>query len=62
MGFLPDPPNAQYATKKVSKKQQAYTDSLKTYEYDYIFPVLGQQAYKQGFDIPYSVGIMANYI
>lgn len=54
--------NAQYATRKVSKKQQAYTDSLKTYDYDYIFPVLGQQAYKQGFDIPYPVGLMANYI
>ena len=53
---------AQYATRKVSKKQQAYTDSLKNYEYNHIFPFLGQQAYKQGFDIPYPVGIMGNYI
>ena len=59
---LPIVGSAQYATKKVSKKQQAYTDSLKSYQYDYIFPILGQQAYKRGFDIPYPVGIMANYI
>lgn len=53
---------AQYAHRKVSKKQQAYTDSLKNVDYNYIFPILGQQAYNQGFDIPYPVGIMANYM
>jgi len=53
---------AQYASRKVSKKQQAYTDSLKTIDYDYLLPILGQQTYKQGFDIPYPVGLMANYI
>jgi hypothetical protein len=62
LNLLPATSDAQYATRKVSKKQQAYTDSLKTYKYDYIFPILGQQAYKQGFDIPYPVGIMGNYI
>ncbi len=53
---------AQYSTRKISKKQQAYTDSLKQVEYNYIFPILGQQAYKRGFDLPYPAGAMANYI
>ena len=53
---------AQYASRKVSKKQQAYTDSLKTVEYNYLLPILGQQTYSRGFDIPYPVGLMANYI
>jgi hypothetical protein len=54
--------NAQFATRKVSAKEQAYTDSLKQVNYDYIFPFLGQKTYKAGFDIPYPIGIMANYI
>jgi hypothetical protein len=53
---------AQYATKKVLKKKQAYTDSLKQVKYDYIFPILGQKVYKVGFDIPYPIGLMGNYI
>jgi hypothetical protein len=54
--------SAQYAERKLSKKQQAYVDSLKQVEYPYIFPFLGQKAYRNGFDIPYPAGIMANYI
>ena len=54
--------NAQYASRELSKKQQEYIDSLKQVEYNYLFPVWGQQAYKKGFDIPYPVGAMANYI
>lgn len=54
--------NAQYASRKLSKKQKAYTDSLKAVEYNYVFPILGQQAYKSGFDIPYPAGAMANYL
>ena len=54
--------SAQYATRKVSKEKQAYTDSLKQVNYDYIFPILGQKAYKAGFDIPYPIGVMGNYI
>jgi hypothetical protein len=54
--------HGQYAERKLSKKQQAYIDSLKQVEYNYIFPFLGQQAYKQGFDLPYPVGAMVNYI
>ena len=53
---------AQYATKKVLKKKQAYTDSIKQVQYDYIFPILGQKVYKAGFDIPYPVGIMGNFL
>ncbi len=52
--------SAQFATRKVSKKEQAYTDSLKQVDYKYIFPILGQKTYKAGFDIPYPVGIMTN--
>ena len=52
---------AQYVTKKVKDKHKVYTDSLKAVKYDYFFPILGQGAYSQGFDIPYPVGIMANF-
>ena len=52
---------SQYSTRKFSKKQHAYIDSLKHVEYNYIFPIWGQEAYKQGFDIPYPAGIMANF-
>ena len=51
---------AQYASKQVSKKEQAYIDSLKQTDYPYIFPIWGQKVYQRGFDIPYPVGIMAN--
>ena len=53
--------NAQYASRRVSKKQKAYIDSLKAVEYNYLLPIWGQGAYKKGFDIPYPVGGMANY-
>ena len=53
---------AQYASKRVKSKYHVYTDSLKNVEYNYIFPIWGQGAYKKGFDIPYPVGIMANFI
>lgn len=53
---------AQYATRKLSKKQQAYIDSLKQVEYNYIFPIWGQRVYKRGFDLPYPIGLMVNYI
>ncbi len=53
---------AQYANKKVRSKHQIYTDSLKSIEYNYVFPILGQGAYSQGFDIPYPIGLMSNFI
>lgn len=54
--------NAQFATRKVSKKEQAYTDSLKQVNYDYLLPILGQKTYGAGFDIPYPIGLMGNYL
>lgn len=54
--------NAQYVSTKVNSKHQKYIDSLKQVEYNYIFPILGQAAYKKGFDIPYSAGAMVNYM
>ena len=53
---------AQYASKKVRSVHQAYTDSLKNIEYNYTFSILGQGAYSQGFDIPYPLGLMTNFI
>lgn len=50
------------ATRKLSNTQQAYVDSLKQVEYNYIFPILGQKAYSKGFDIPYPAGVMGNFI
>ncbi len=54
--------SGQYTNTKVKTKHQVYTDSLKQVDYKYIFPILGQGAYKKGFDIPYPVGLMANFI
>ena len=54
--------HAQYTSKKVRTVHQVYTDSLKSVDYNYMFPILGQGAYSKGFDIPYPVGIMANGI
>ncbi len=53
---------AQYANKKVKSKFQIYTDSIKQVKYDYTFPILGQEVYKRGFDIPYPIGLMGNFI
>ncbi len=53
---------AQYSTKKVRKKYASYEDSLKQFKYNYVFPIWGQGAYKKGFDIPYPIGVMANYM
>lgn len=54
--------SAQYTSTKVRTKHEKYTDSLKQVEYDYIFPIWGKKAYKKGFDIPYPVGAMANFM
>ena len=53
--------SAQYSERKLSKKQQEYTDSIKKITYNHTFPILGQKAYKAGFDIPLPAGIMTNY-
>lgn len=53
---------AQYTTTKIKSKHEIYRDSLKEIDYNYTFPILGKGAYKKGFDIPYPVGLMANYM
>jgi hypothetical protein len=53
---------AQYTSKRVRSKFETYTDSLKNVQYNYVFPILGQGAYKKGFDIPYPIGFMTNFI
>jgi hypothetical protein len=35
---------------------------VKQVEYNYLFPILGQKTYRAGFDIPYPIGIMGNYL
>jgi opacity protein-like surface antigen len=59
--LMPETGFSQYTTKRVRSKYQQYTDSLKNVEYNYVFPILGQGAYKEGFDIPYPIGFMLNY-
>lgn len=54
--------NAQYVSTKIKSKHQTYKDSLKEVEYNYTFPILGQGAYRKGFDIPYPAGIMGNFM
>ena len=52
---------AQQASIKVkNSRYQRYTDSLKSIDYDYVFPIWGDKVYKKGFDIPYPAGIMFN--
>lgn len=53
---------SQYSQKKTASRYETYTDSLKQLDYNYIFPIYGQQVYSKGFDIPYPAGIMANYM
>ncbi|HEV8514504.1 MAG TPA: hypothetical protein VGQ59_14580 [Cyclobacteriaceae bacterium] len=51
-----------YSNKEVGKKNQQRIDSLKSAEYPYILPILGKQATKKGFSLPYSAGIGVNYL
>ncbi|MFL0353571.1 hypothetical protein [Xanthomarina sp. GH4-25] len=53
---------AQQPSTKINKKHEAYRDSLKQVDYHYTFPFMGQGAYNKGFDIPYPVGIMGNFV
>jgi hypothetical protein len=40
---------------------QQYYDSLKQMDYNYPLPLLGKQAYKRGYDLPYAWGISGIY-
>jgi hypothetical protein len=51
-----------YSNKEVGKKNQQRIDSLKNTEYPYVLPILGKQATKKGFSLPYSAGIGINYL
>jgi hypothetical protein len=59
--YLTQMASAQFATTKVRSVHEAYTDSLKNVTYDHVLPIWGQKAYKKGFDLPYPIGVMANY-
>ncbi|HEY6144539.1 MAG TPA: hypothetical protein VIV55_14100 [Flavobacterium sp.] len=50
-----------YSEKIVGKKNDALKDSLKTTEYPYLLPILGEKVAKKGFHLPYSAGISVNY-
>lgn len=58
--LLISPTTAQYANKKVKDKYQIYTDSIKSINYDRVFPILGAKAYKKGIDLQYPFGVMVN--
>ncbi len=60
--FIPVDGIAQYSSKKIKSKFESYTDSIKLVKYNYVFPILGQGAYEKGFDIPYPMGVMGNFI
>jgi hypothetical protein len=60
--LFPEIGQAQYSTIKVRTKHEKYTDSLKKVEYNYTFPIYGQEAYRKGFDIPYPAGVMGNFL
>ena len=51
-----------YSDKVVGKKHADLADSLKSAEYPYILPILGDAATKRGFDLPYSAGLGINYL
>lgn len=51
-----------YSNKEVGKKNAERIDSLKHAEYPYVLPILGKQATKKGFSLPYSAGIGINYL
>ncbi len=53
---------SQYASTKINKKHEAYTDSLKNVEYKALLPIWGQKVYEKGFDLPYPTGLMVNYM
>jgi len=50
-----------FSDKVVGKKNKEFADSLKTSEYPYFFPFLGEKAHQAGFDLPYSAGLGINY-
>ncbi|MCR8668108.1 hypothetical protein NO995_10475 [Aestuariibaculum sp. M13] len=52
---------AQYTSKELNPYHKAYHDSLQSREYPYRFPILAKQAYKKGFDVPFTYGLSTAY-
>lgn len=52
---------AQYTSKELNPFHKAYHDSLQSREYPYTFPILAKQAYKKGFDVPFTYGLSTAY-
>lgn len=46
--------------KSFKDKNHEYYDSLKTMNYDRLFPIWGSRVYKKGYDLPLPFGIMVN--
>jgi hypothetical protein len=54
---------AQYTTDKVvGQKNEAVIDSMKTVEYPYLLPILGEKVVRQGYKLPKSAGLSFQYI
>ncbi|WP_137403445.1 hypothetical protein [Echinicola rosea] len=53
--------SAQGINKSENPYYKPYFDSLKNLEWPYTFPILGKQAYKKGYDLPYGYGISGIY-
>src|SRR5438128_924318 len=51
-----------YSNMVVGKKNAEEADSIKKSEYPYALPILGAQAAKMGFNLPYSAGLGINYL
>jgi hypothetical protein len=48
--------------KILSKRHQAFVDSLKNTPYPFVFPILGDKVRKRGFTLPLPHGVMVNYL
>ena len=54
--------HAQYTTDKiVGQKNEHIRDSLKTVDYPYLLPIWGKKVTQQGFKLPKSAGLSAQY-
>ena len=62
--FVTSTPWAQTGGQKILDKgeMEEFADSLKTSEYPYVLPIMGQQVTNRGVDLPLPFGVMANYV
>lgn len=60
--ILAQPLTAQQQQSKYDNSAyEAYYDSIQKMDYPYTFPILGKQAYKKGYDLPYAWGASSIY-